>query len=193
MTKAELRKFYLNERLSLSDKDLEKFNAAICDNFFAQVDLQNIKVLHSFVPMLNTKEPDTWKIINKISQQIPHIKISLPKINLKSIEIENFYFDNEEQLKPNAWGIPEPEYGERTKTDDIDLVLVPMLIADRQGHRVGYGKGFYDKFLATCQPSCVSVGLCFYEPIDRIDDVNELDVPLKYCATPTKVHRFRYA
>ena len=190
MTKAELRKFYLNERLSLSEGDLEKFNAAICDNFFAHIDLQNIKVLHSFIPMLNTKEPDTWKIINKIRRQIPRIKISVPKINLKSIEIENFYFVNEEQLKPNPWGIPEPEYGEPTKTEDIDLVLVPMLVADQQGHRVGYGKGFYDKFLATCRPSCLSVGLCFYEPIDRIDDINTFDMPLKYCATPAKVHRF---
>ncbi len=64
------------------------------------------------------------------------------------------------------------------------MVLVPMLIADQNGHRVGYGKGFYDKFLATCKPSCIPVGLCFYEPVASIDDVNALDMPLKYCVTP---------
>jgi 5-formyltetrahydrofolate cyclo-ligase len=190
MTKAEARKFYLNERLSLGDGDLNKFNSAICHNFFTQLDVKKIKVLHSFIPMLNTKEPDTWRIINKIRSEFSHIKISVPKINVKSKEIENFYLDSDDQLKPNAWGIPEPRYGIPTKTEHIDVVLVPMLVADKQGHRVGYGKGFYDKFLATCRPSCISVGLCFYEPIDQINDVTSFDVPLMYCATPYKVHRF---
>lgn len=190
MTKAELRKFYLNERLSIRDEHLRQFNQDICDNFFAEVDLRGVKVLHSFIPMENTKEPDTWMIINKIKKQFPHIRISIPKINVQSLKIENFFFEGIEQLKTNAWGIPEPEYGIPTKSEEIDMVLVPMLIADRQGHRVGYGKGFYDKFLATCKPSCISVGLCFYEPIARITDVNELDMSLKYCATPAKVYQF---
>lgn len=190
MTKTELRKFYLNERLSLSDKDFEQFNRDICKNFFTQITLAEIKVLHSFIPMENTKEPDTWMIINRIQKEFNHIRISVPKINVHSIEINNFYFEGPEQLKPNAWGIPEPQYGAATLTPDIDMVLVPMLIADQYGHRVGYGKGFYDKFLATCSPSCIPVGLCFYEPILRIDDINPRDMPLKYCATPLKVHKF---
>jgi 5-formyltetrahydrofolate cyclo-ligase len=190
MTKAELRKFYLKERLSLSDREIAQFNRDICDNFFQQIDLQHVKVLHSFIPMENTKEPDTWMIINRILKSFGHIRISVPKINVHSISIENFYFEDPGQLKHNAWGIREPEYGEPTKTSDIDMVLVPMLIADQNGHRVGYGKGFYDKFLSTCKTSCIPVGLCFYEPITKIDDVNELDMPLKYCATPRKVHSF---
>jgi 5-formyltetrahydrofolate cyclo-ligase len=191
MTKAELRKFFLNERLSLTDAALDQFNREICDNFFSQLNLQNVRVLHSFIPMENTKEPDTWRIINKIKSDFPSIKISIPKINVQTIEIENYFFEGPKQLKTNAWGIPEPQYGTPTKPEEIDMVLVPMVIADQQGHRVGYGKGFYDKFLATCQPSCIPVGLCFFEPIARIDDINDLDVPLKYCATPAKVHRFK--
>lgn len=190
MTKAELRKFYLNERLSLSDQDLAQFNREICDNFFDQISLEEVKVVHSFITMENTKEPDTWIIINRIRKNFPDIRFSVPKINVETRSIENFYFENPGQLKPNAWGIWEPEYGELTATADIDLVLVPMLIADQYGHRVGYGKGFYDKFLATCKASCIPVGICFYEPILRIDDIGEWDMPLKYCATPVKVHRF---
>ena len=190
MTKAELRKFYLNERLSLSERDLAQFNRDICDNFFNHIDLQKVKVLHSFIPMENTKEPDTWMIINRVRKNFHHIRISVPKINVQLISIENYDYENPGQLKPNAWGIPEPEYGEATDTSDVDMVLVPMLIADQFGNRVGYGKGFYDKFLATCKGSCIPVGLCFYEPILRIDDVNGLDMPLKYCVTPVKVHRF---
>jgi 5-formyltetrahydrofolate cyclo-ligase len=140
--------------------------------------------------MENTKEPDTWMIINRIRKNKPHIKISVPRINVQSISIDNFYFEDPAQLKTNAWGIREPEYGEPTAASDVDMVLVPMVIADQHGHRVGYGKGFYDKFLAACKASCIPVGLCFYEPVLRIDDVNELDMPLKYCVTPAKVHRF---
>lgn len=185
-----MRKFYLNERLSLSDRDLAQFNRDISDNFFSRIDLREVRVLHSFIPMENTKEPDTWMIINRVRKHFSHVRISVPKINVQSVTIENFYLEDPGQLKPNSWGIPEPEYGEPTSTSDIDMVLVPMLIADQYGHRVGYGKGFYDKFLATCKETCIPVGLCFYEPILRIDDVNELDRPLKYCATPFQVHRF---
>ena len=190
MTKAELRKFYLTERLSLSDRDFDQYNWDICENFFSQLGLDDVKVLHSFIPMENTKEPDTWMIINKVQREFSHVRISVPKINVQTIEINNFYFEDRSQLKTNVWGIPEPEYGEPTKTSEIDMVLVPMLIADQYGHRVGYGKGFYDKFLATCKASCIPVGLCFYDPIPRIDDINAHDMPLKFCATPTKVHRF---
>jgi 5-formyltetrahydrofolate cyclo-ligase len=190
MTKAELRKFYLNERLSLSNEDLEQYNRGILENFFSQLEFDAVKVLHSFLPMENTKEPDTWQIINRVKKEFPRIRISIPKINVQSLEIENFFFEGPDQLKTNAWGIPEPDYGQPTSSDEIDMVLVPMLIADQRGHRVGYGKGFYDKFLATCKASCVPVGLCFYEPIARIDDVNELDMPLTHCATPVKVHHF---
>jgi 5-formyltetrahydrofolate cyclo-ligase len=190
MTKAELRKFYLNERLSLSNEEFEQYNRGIVNNFFSQLDLQPVKILHSFLPMENTKEPDTWRIINRIKKEFPRIRISIPKINVETLEIENFFFERHAQLKTNPWGIAEPEYGQPTSSDEIDMVLVPMLIADQTGHRVGYGKGFYDKFLATCKASCVPVGLCFYEPIARIDDVNELDMPLKHCATPVKVHHF---
>lgn len=191
MTKAALRKFYLNERLSLTEPQLAGLNAAICENFLSQLDLADVNVVHSFVPMEKTNEPDTWRIIHAVKKKFPHIRFSLPKINVKNIEIDNFYFEGTEQLKVNEWGIPEPQYGERTASEEIDLVLVPMVIADQYGHRVGYGKGFYDKFLSTCKSSCKSVGLCFYEPIHRIEDVTTLDVPLKFCATPIKVHRFQ--
>ena len=190
MTKAELRKKYLNERLSLSEKDVWQFNQDICENFFSRLDVSGIKVLHSFIPMEKTKEPDTWIIINEVKRKFPQLRISIPRINVQAIAIENFFYESPDQLKINAWGIPEPAYGVPTPTDAIDMVLVPLLIADEAGHLVGYGKGFYDKFLGTCKPSCVSVGLCFYDPIDKIDDINGLDMPLKYCVTPFKVHQF---
>jgi 5-formyltetrahydrofolate cyclo-ligase len=190
MTKTELRKIYLEERLSLSEHEYERMNLGICENFFSSMDFSKINVIHSFIPMEKTKEPDTWLIIERIQEEYPHIRISLPRINVKTIDIDNIFFETHKQLKTNPWGIPEPQYGEATETKDIDMVLVPMLIGDRRGHRVGYGKGFYDKFLSTCSKDCISVGLCFFEPIQAIGDINNLDIPLRYFVTPLMVHRF---
>ncbi len=72
----------------------------------------------------------------------------------------------------------------------IEVVFVPLLAFDQQGHRVGYGKGFYDQFLSECNPETIKIGLSFFETEDTIDDVFELDIPLNYCVTPSKIYQF---
>ena len=71
-----------------------------------------------------------------------------------------------------------------------DLIIVPLLAVDAQGHRVGYGKGFYDRFLSKCRPDCLKVGLNYFEPDERIVDVGEHDIKLDACVTPTEVFCF---
>ncbi|MFZ0597958.1 MAG: 5-formyltetrahydrofolate cyclo-ligase, partial [Flavobacterium sp.] len=72
----------------------------------------------------------------------------------------------------------------------IEVVFVPLLAFDNVGNRVGYGKGFYDKFLAQCKPRTIKIGLSFFEAENQIDDVFESDVKLDYCVTPEKIFRF---
>jgi len=91
---------------------------------------------------------------------------------------------------PNRWGISEPFTGEIIDDKEIDLVLVPLLCFDEMGYRVGYGNGYYDKFLANCRKDCLKVGVSFFEPIGEIEDVREFDIRLDYCVTPEKVWRF---
>ena len=67
---------------------------------------------------------------------------------------------------------------------------MPLLAFDKQGHRVGYGKGFYDVFLNKCKPETIKIGLSFYEAEDAIDDVFENDVKLDYCITPKTIYTF---
>jgi len=191
MTKAEFRKIYLKKRLSLSKDEYEEFNLLICKNFFDQIDLTGIKILHTFLPLVKNREPDTWMIIDRIKKQLPAIQISIPRINTQDNTLENFFYEGSEQILENSWGIPEPQYGIRSNAEEIQLVLVPMVVCDQSGHRVGYGKGFYDRFLSACNPNCRTVGLCFFEPVDKIDDVNMFDVRLHYCVTPSKVHNFK--
>jgi len=190
MTKAEIRKLYLQKRLTLSEDEYEKLNKKIADNFFDKLDLSHTKILHTFLPIEKTREPDTWDIINRILKKHPHIRIAIPRINNQTSILEHFYYEDEKQLEKNTWGIPEPKQGIPTPIDKIDAVLVPLLAFDTQGHRIGYGRGFYDKFLNQCSPSIKKIGLSFFPPLEKIADINPNDQLLTHVVTPEYVLTF---
>jgi len=187
MNKKELRSVYLEKRITLTDAEYALRNQKIEANFFSGIKLGGVRVIHVFLPMKKYKEPDTWPIIERIRSEYPAIRFSIPRVDYKSQELENFYFDSADQLRENKWGIQEPQFGERTPVQDIDLVIVPLLVVDKHGHRVGYGKGFYDKLLSLCKPECQKVGISIFEEIDQITDVSDFDIPLDYCITPFTV------
>jgi 5-formyltetrahydrofolate cyclo-ligase len=190
MNKKELRATYLSKRKALSEGEIAQYNLQLYQQLFIQVDLSFVKVLHTYLPLDKNKEPDTWAIIDRIRREFPHIRISIPKINAQTNEIESYYFEGLHQIANNAWGIPEPQQGVPTPVDKIDVVLVPLLVFDGLGNRVGYGKGFYDRFLSQCKHDCKKIGLSFFEPIKRIDDVNQFDVTLTGCVTPRGFYWF---
>ncbi len=190
MTKQELRQLYLQKRQALSEAEYAKLNFQLYQNFFANVDISFIKVLHTFLPITSKKEVDTWLIIDRIRREYPHIRISIPKVNNKTGELENFYFEGLHQLATNEWGIQEPKQGVPTESQKIDLVLVPLLALDQSGQRVGYGKGYYDKFLSTCRTDCKKIGISLFGVEDKIKDINISDVALNQCVTPSMVLSF---
>ena len=87
-------------------------------------------------------------------------------------------------LVENEWGIREPGAGEIFEPQIVDLVIVPGVCFDEQCHRVGYGKGFYDRFLRKCRPDCVKIGLSFFEPVAEIADIHAGDVRLDFFVSP---------
>lgn len=190
MNKEELRDIFLKQRIALSDQSCSMMSHTIADKFIGNFDLERLNVLHSFIPLAKNKEPDTWIIIDWIQTKYPDIRISLPRVVARTQQLENFYFDDRFPLKKNKWGLEEPTQGELTDINDIDIVIVPLVAFDKKGNRVGYGKGFYDKFLAGCRPDCKRVGLSFFEAVDSIDDINTLDVPLDHCITPKTFYTF---
>lgn len=190
MTKEELRKVYTQKRNSLSDYQYLDLNEELRRVFFKSIDLSGIKILHSFLPIEKNKEPDTRSILNQIRESHRDVRVSLPRVNDSTHLLESVFFESSTVLKINSWGIPEPENGELIDPQMIDIVLVPMLIFDRSGHRVGYGKGFYDKFLATTRPDCQRVGICLFDPVDRIDDIMGFDEPMDQCITPAGSYTF---
>lgn len=70
----------------------------------------------------------------------------------------------------------------------IDIVFIPLLIFDKEYNRVGYGYGFYDKFLINCRVDVIKIGLSLLEPISRIIDINMDDIPLDIVVTPNKIY-----
>ena len=190
MTKEELRKVYIQKRNSLSDTQYLDLNDELCRVFFKSIDLTVIKILHSFLPIQKNKEPDTMMILNQIKERYPQVHLSLPRVNDTTHLLESVFLETSTVLKNNNWGIPEPQNGQLTDPKKIDMVLVPMLIFDKRGHRVGYGKGFYDRFLTTTRADCKRVGICLFDPVDRIDDIMGFDESLDQCITPAGSYKF---
>lgn len=182
MNKDQVRKIYLQKRVGLSEAEFQRMNKQLVDVFFSSVNLADVKVLHTFLPIEKQKEVNTWMVIDRIKKNFPHIEISIPRINNQSSLLENFYYESPEQLEKNTWGIMEPKRGIPTPTDKIDIVLVPLLGFDRKGNRVGYGRGFYDKFLSTI--TCRKIGLSFFAPVKLIEGMSNQDIPIDAAATP---------
>ncbi|HEY4656824.1 MAG TPA: 5-formyltetrahydrofolate cyclo-ligase [Cyclobacteriaceae bacterium] len=189
MTKPELRRFYLKKRMSLTDDDYRQRSELLCARFFRSFDLKRIKVLHTFLPIIQNKEPDTWFIVNQLKEHFPAISISLPRINANGT-MQSYFYERPDQLVTSPWGIPEPAEGIMTHPDQIDMVLVPLLAFDKEGHRVGYGKGHYDRFLSTCRKDCQKVGLSFFPPENKIMDIADTDLALSCVITPEKTYTF---
>jgi len=189
MTKQELRKHYLQKRRELSEGEYLVLNHQLCENFFAHIDLSFCKVVHCFLPLTEKREPDTWLIIDRIRREFQHIRLSIPRINPATDELENIYFEGLHQLKKNSWGILEPKQGVPTPIEKIDIVLVPLLAFDGNGNRIGYGKGYYDRFLIACPSTTQKIGLSLFSPENNVPSEPE-DVRLSSCITPAAVFTF---
>lgn len=190
MTKKELRRLFLEKRKALPEGDFAQRNMALYSHFFASVDLSFVRVLHTYLPMVNSREADTWMIVDRVRREFPHVRISIPRVSHDHV-LENFYYEGPQQLKSSTWGIPEPKQGVPTEAEKIDMILVPLVIIDKFGHRVGYGKGYYDRLLKRGRPDCQKIGISLFAPVDKIDDVSVHDMALDSCVTPDGTMVFR--
>lgn len=186
--KKDLRKKYRKRRLSISVQEKEEMDQKIF-SFLKEMNWDAVHVLHSFLPIPTLKEPDTLRFIRWVWKERPYTRIVTPKINDRALE--HYFFSEESRILINDWNISEVREGEKVAPDAIDAVLIPMLVCDRQGQRVGYGKGFYDRFLAECRKDILKIGISYFDPILRIEDTETTDIPVDLCITPEKIWRFK--
>ena len=183
MTKAELRSQNLARQRSLSPDDRRVCSEKIAGSFFSSFDLTAVSYLHLFIPIEKFKEVDTRLILERVWRQYPQIVTVVPRVDFEANEITSLQFGPDTEVARNIWNIDEPTHNDFVETDVIDMVLTPGLCFDRAGHRVGYGKGFYDRFLARCRDDCVKIGLCYFEPVERIPDAHDADVAVHFVVT----------
>ncbi len=187
MKKEEIRKIYLSKRRKIEDEYYNKLNYSIKTLF-----------LNHFIPSIKSKihiylsensknrEVDTWEIISKLEEY--QIVLCAPKIYGKRLKA--CILEKNTILKENNWGIKEPIKCKLVDPSSLDIVITPLIAFDEQGYRVGYGGGYYDRFLKECKEEIIKIGLCFFEPLKSIDDINSNDVKIDYCVTPNKIYTF---
>lgn len=187
MTKSELRKSYLARQRGLSPAERTEKSGRIAENLFANFNLTSIAVLHCFIPIERFNEVDTTFIFHGLWGQFPRLQTVVPRVNFETGAMESVSYTAETELEQNRWSIHEPSHDEIVEPGLIDMVLTPGLAYDLTGHRIGYGKGFYDRFLSRCRPDCLKIGLSYFEPVDAIDDTHEGDVRLDHIVTPVRL------
>ncbi len=196
MTKVELRHKFLAERKALTAAEISHRSLLITGRFFDFLENNNLitepSILHTFLPIQRQNEVDTWLIILHLWAAFKHIQVAVPVTNVAHSLLSHYLISPETVFTENRWGIPEPSTQDYQPLapSDFHIVLVPLLVFDHQGHRVGYGGGYYDRFLADCRPDCLKIGLSLFEPIEQIDDVENTDIPLTICITPTQAYIF---
>jgi 5-formyltetrahydrofolate cyclo-ligase len=189
MTKNELRAYYRHLRTQLTPSEETDLNFGLLDNF-KRLEWQNVKFCHVFLPILKFHEPNTMLLISFLQEKFPTVQIVISKSNLQSNVMSHYLYDDKLALANNQWGILEPVEGIYVDEKSIDMVLVPLLISDKVGNRIGYGKGYYDRFLSLCRSDVKKVGLSFFEPIAIIEDIDPHDIPLDVCVTPKGIYYY---
>lgn len=186
MKKKELRNLYKQKRKELPSAKRETLSDAIFVRFFENFKVLPGQKIHVFLPIARLMEVNTLNFI-KDCQKIG-ATVYVPKI--KEDHLISISLTNDTVLKKNTWGILEPAGFEGAEVADFDYVITPLLYCDSFGNRVGYGKGFYDKFFKTLKSSTLKVGINFFSPNALVDDPDENDIPLDYLVTPTEVLSF---
>ncbi len=187
MNKKELRIKYKKLRQNLSKNDVDEMSIAIA-NQVLKMDIWSKTYYHIFLPIETQKEVNTEFILHLLQGKDKEIIIS--KSDFETREMTHFLLTDNTKINKNQYNIPEPIDGIEVPVSKIDIVFVPLLAYDKIGNRVGYGKGFYDKFLSNCKSETIKIGLSFFESEEIISDVFQNDIELDYCVTPNKIYSF---
>jgi 5-formyltetrahydrofolate cyclo-ligase len=187
--KKEARQLYKEKRLGLSEAERAKLDDLLLIQF-QTASLPFLYTVLSYWPIEENHEPNTHLFTDYLRFRNPELKIAYPVSDFSSMTMTAIAVDIDTPFTKKELNIYEPAEGEVISVDSIDMVIIPLLAFDTTGYRVGYGKGFYDKYLSGCREDCIKAGFCYFEPVERINDCNEFDVPLDLCITPQTVYVF---
>ena len=188
MDKASLRIDYKQKRKALSTGEQLRYDDLLLIQF-QQLDFSGVKSMMTYWPLSGQAEPNTHLFSGYLRHMIPGLAITYPKVNGAN-GMDAVLIQEETLYSTSNWGITEPESGTILAPAALDLILVPLLVFDESGYRVGYGKGYYDRFLANCRQDALLIGFSYFDPIPLITDTDEFDIPLSFGITPLHIYEF---
>lgn len=171
MDKTELRREIRARKRAMTEAEIEERSARLAQLFFASRAYQNAKTIYGYLPY--NQEVRTVPMLERALKDGK--KVAVPKVYGE--EMKFLYLDDLNAVAKGYAGIPEPIADEPVAQDETALVLMPGLAFDPQGHRIGYGGGFYDKFLAA-EPNHPTLALCYeFQMLPKLD-VEDHDIPV---------------
>ena len=174
--KEGIRKDLLNKRLKY--KNAQEDSEKIIKELLSLPEIQNAHTVLIYYPHKN--EVNVLPLFEILS--FKGKKVLFPKT--VNEELHPIHVSSLENLKKGNFGILEPE-GEKAEKDYIDIVIVPAVAFDKKGYRIGYGKGFYDRFLKDFKGLKVGVAYDF-QVVDQVPH-HEHDIPVDIIVTPTRL------
>lgn len=171
MDKTELRREIRARKRAMTEEEIETRSAKLARLFFASEAYQKAKTIYGYLPY--NQEVRTVPMLAQALKDGK--KVAVPKVY--GDEMKFLYLDDLNAVAKGYAGIPEPIADEPVAHDETALVLMPGLAFDPQGHRIGYGGGFYDKFLAA-EPNHPTLALCYeFQMLPKLD-VEDHDIPV---------------
>ena len=188
-TKNELRQDYRQLRKQLSGDEVNDLSLKITTQLGTWLEGQEgLTHFHLFFPIAKFNEVNTFYIKQLLEQQDKTLLTS--QVNREANRLETLLLPLEAAFFLDEWGIPVPQESVRVTTTKIQVVFVPLLAYDKSGHRLGFGKGFYDRFLASLEQPVLKLGLSFFAP-EEVIPVESHDIPLDFCITPEQILKFK--
>ncbi len=183
--KNKLRKEMKLKRSMLNVDEVTTMSRCIYENLFSLSCMKCAKTVCTFISAF--KEPDTISIINTLWNE--DVKVAVPISNVDTNTLTLSYIDSINDLKKGAYGILEPIRIKKADETEFEVILIPGLAFDKNGNRMGFGKGYYDRFLE--KTSAVKIALCYsFQVVEHIP-AEVHDVPMDYIITEKEIIKIR--
>ena len=171
MNKQELRKAIRTRKRAMTEEEIERRSRSLCQKFLESDAYRACRTLYGYLPY--NQEVRTVPIL---AQALADGKqVAVPKVY--GDDMKFIFLTDLTQVSRGYAGIPEPIADEPVAEDETALVLMPGLAFDPQGHRIGYGGGFYDKFLSR-EPNHPTLALCYeFQMVEHLE-TEEFDIPV---------------
>jgi 5-formyltetrahydrofolate cyclo-ligase len=192
--KKTLRKELLERRARLTQEDIRQAGRDMFVKWRNRFSMQQVAWIHIFQSIVERNEVDTAPFMDYLRVKHPQVNVVVPVIDVAHNTLRHVFVHNEVEMIKNRWGIPEPKMPvEYVQPMMLDMVLVPLLGFDLQGNRIGYGKGYYDRFLPLLRPNALKIGLSF--ELGKVTEgipVEAHDVSLDFVVTELNVYRLNH-